>query len=102
MQFLQFLDIDRFLMLRQQSRQRTTPHQFGRESQERCKRGKSVRQRIMKSTMRRGNKRLALPEWDVQITRLRERMEVNQAELARRMECSAMTISRWRVIGRVL
>lgn len=40
-------------------------------------------------------KRTALPEWAIQITRARERMGVNQAELARRIECSAMTISRW-------
>lgn len=37
----------------------------------------------------------ALPEWATQITALREGMAINQAELARRMECSAMTISRW-------
>ena len=36
-----------------------------------------------------------LPEWAVQITALRERLEINQAEFARRMACSAMTISRW-------
>lgn len=36
-----------------------------------------------------------LPEWARQITQLRERLGINQAELARRMECSAMTISRW-------
>jgi phage repressor protein C with HTH and peptisase S24 domain len=40
-------------------------------------------------------KRAALPEWALQITRLRERIGINQAELARRLECSAMTISRW-------
>lgn len=37
----------------------------------------------------------ALPEWATQITALREHLEINQAELARRMQCSAMTISRW-------
>jgi transcriptional regulator with XRE-family HTH domain len=36
-----------------------------------------------------------LPEWATQITALREGLEINQAELARRMACSAMTISRW-------
>ncbi|HZQ94598.1 MAG TPA: XRE family transcriptional regulator [Candidatus Sulfotelmatobacter sp.] len=36
-----------------------------------------------------------LPEWARQITALREDLGINQAELARRMECSAMTISRW-------
>lgn len=41
------------------------------------------------------SKASALPEWTRQITDLRERLGINQAELARRMECSAMTISRW-------
>src|ERR1700757_1793643 len=45
--------------------------------------------------MKRKSKRIVLPEWGLQITALRERLEINQAELARRMECSAMTISRW-------
>src|ERR1041385_8493464 len=36
-----------------------------------------------------------LQEWASQITALREHLTINQAELARRMECSAMTISRW-------
>ena len=36
-----------------------------------------------------------LSEWALQITALRERLQINQAELARRMQCSAMTISRW-------
>jgi SOS-response transcriptional repressor LexA len=40
-------------------------------------------------------KRAPLRDWASQITKLRERLEINQAELARRMECSAMTISRW-------
>ena len=40
-------------------------------------------------------KRATLPEWALQITALRERLQINQAELARRMQCSAMTISRW-------
>jgi phage repressor protein C with HTH and peptisase S24 domain len=34
-------------------------------------------------------------EWAVRITALRERLGINQAELARKMECSAMTVSRW-------
>lgn len=38
---------------------------------------------------------LELPEWAFQITALRERLKINQAELARRLSCSAMTISRW-------
>lgn len=45
--------------------------------------------------MKRKSKRILLPEWGLQITALRERLGINQAELARRMECSAMTISRW-------
>ena len=45
--------------------------------------------------MKRKAKRIVLPEWGLQITALRERLGINQAELARRMECSAMTISRW-------
>lgn len=45
--------------------------------------------------MKRKSKRTFLPEWGLQITALRERLAINQAELARRMECSAMTISRW-------
>src|SRR5690349_12366275 len=45
--------------------------------------------------MVRRSKANALPEWAREITTLRERLGINQAELARRMECSAMTISRW-------
>jgi phage repressor protein C with HTH and peptisase S24 domain len=45
--------------------------------------------------MVRRSKANALPEWAREITSLRERLGINQAELARRMECSAMTISRW-------
>jgi phage repressor protein C with HTH and peptisase S24 domain len=40
-------------------------------------------------------KREAPPEWVSQITAMRDRLGINQAELARRLECSAMTISRW-------
>ncbi len=36
-----------------------------------------------------------LSDWAGQITALRQRFGINQAELARRLECSAMTISRW-------
>src|SRR5215475_6032782 len=36
-----------------------------------------------------------MPEWAIQITALRESLKINQAELARRLACSAMTISRW-------
>ena len=45
--------------------------------------------------MSRRAKRATLPEWALQITALRERLQINQAELARQMQCSAMTISRW-------
>lgn len=45
--------------------------------------------------MRKKTKGTSLPEWASQITALREDLKINQAELARRMECSAMTISRW-------
>ena len=45
--------------------------------------------------MKRKTKRESPPEWVWQITALRERIGINQAELARRLECSAMTISRW-------
>jgi len=45
--------------------------------------------------MKKRTKREAAPEWVSQITALRDRLGINQAELARRLECSAMTISRW-------
>jgi phage repressor protein C with HTH and peptisase S24 domain len=45
--------------------------------------------------MRKKGKGNSLAEWATQITALREHLKINQAELARRMECSAMTISRW-------
>lgn len=45
--------------------------------------------------MRTKSKRGSLQEWAAQITKLRERLKINQAELARCLECSAMTISRW-------
>lgn len=45
--------------------------------------------------MRKKSKGSSLPEWVTQITALREHLKINQAELARRLECSAMTISRW-------
>src|SRR5437762_9823469 len=58
--------------------------------------GGSAARGIMKSTlMKRRDKGNSLPEWATKITALREHLEINQAELARRMECSAMTISRW-------
>lgn len=45
--------------------------------------------------MKSKSKRATLQEWASQITQLRGRLKINQAELARRLECSAMTISRW-------
>src|SRR5215469_8259020 len=45
--------------------------------------------------MKRKTKREATPEWVSQITAMRDRLGINQSELARRLECSAMTISRW-------
>jgi phage repressor protein C with HTH and peptisase S24 domain len=45
--------------------------------------------------MKNKTKEGSLSDWASQITKLRERLKINQAELARRMECSAMTISRW-------
>jgi transcriptional regulator with XRE-family HTH domain len=45
--------------------------------------------------MKNRPKRHAPPEWVSQITAMRDRIGINQAELARRLECSAMTISRW-------
>jgi len=45
--------------------------------------------------MKQRAKRPSAPEWAAQITGFRERIGINQAELARRMQCSAMTISRW-------
>jgi phage repressor protein C with HTH and peptisase S24 domain len=45
--------------------------------------------------MMRKPKQVPVRDWAAQITKLRQRLEINQAELARRMECSAMTISRW-------
>jgi SOS-response transcriptional repressor LexA len=49
----------------------------------------------MVDNLKKKNKSNSLPEWATQITALREHLTINQAELARRMECSAMTISRW-------
>src|ERR1700751_1100747 len=36
-----------------------------------------------------------LPEWASRIIALRRTLKMSQGELAKRMECSAMTISRW-------
>src|SRR5579872_1128149 len=45
--------------------------------------------------MKNMSKRTTIREWALRITAMRERFAINQAELARRMDCSAMTISRW-------
>ncbi len=50
---------------------------------------------MVDSVMKKKGRANSLPEWATQITALREHLTINQAELARRMECSAMTISRW-------
>src|SRR5215469_6389977 len=57
--------------------------------------GFTQRGSIIRRQMKRKNKKDSPPEWVLQITTLRERIGINQAELARRLECSAMTISRW-------
>jgi phage repressor protein C with HTH and peptisase S24 domain len=36
-----------------------------------------------------------LPEWASRITRLRKQLGYSQGELARKLECSAMSVSRW-------
>ena len=50
---------------------------------------------MVENIMKKKGRTNSLPEWATQITALREHLTINQAELARRMECSAMTISRW-------
>lgn len=40
-------------------------------------------------------KQKATPEWAQRIASLRQQLRISQAELARRLECSAMTVSRW-------
>ena len=43
----------------------------------------------------RAGTRLARPEWAVHIERLRERLHLNQAGLARLLNVSPMAVSRW-------
>lgn len=50
---------------------------------------------MISAYMRKKRESPQMPEWATQITSLRERLDINQAELARRIRCSAMTISRW-------
>ena len=38
---------------------------------------------------------IPIPEWAARITKLRKRLKISQGELARKVECSAMTVSRW-------
>lgn len=45
--------------------------------------------------MRKREMQSALPEWATRISELRQSLNISQGELARRMECSAMTVSRW-------
>lgn len=54
-----------------------------------------IERSIIERQMTRRSQRETPPEWVSQITAMRERLGINQAELARRLECSAMTISRW-------
>jgi transcriptional regulator with XRE-family HTH domain len=46
-----------------------------------------MRKRVVKSA--------TLPDWANRIIALRGHLGINQAELARKLECSAMTVSRW-------
>lgn len=45
--------------------------------------------------MRKREKQNVLLEWATRISELREALNISQGELARRIECSAMTVSRW-------
>jgi transcriptional regulator with XRE-family HTH domain len=40
-------------------------------------------------------KQNAAPKWAEQVRHLRQRLGISQGELARRLDCSAMTVSRW-------
>src|SRR5262249_7872481 len=57
--------------------------------------GTESKREYHRAPMKKRTKREAAPEWGSQITALRDGLGINQAELARRLECSAMTISRW-------
>ena len=41
------------------------------------------------------DKHKTLPEWATRIMSLRQRLKISQGDLAKRMNCSAMTVSRW-------
>ena len=45
--------------------------------------------------MSRREKQKAVPEWASRIMSLRRSLKISQGELAKRMNCSAMTVSRW-------
>jgi SOS-response transcriptional repressor LexA len=45
--------------------------------------------------MTRKSQQRTLPEWAQRVSFLRQRLQMSQAELGRRLECSAMTVSRW-------
>lgn len=45
--------------------------------------------------MARQDKQKNTPEWATRIMTLRRRLKISQGELAKRMDCSAMTVSRW-------
>ena len=44
---------------------------------------------------KRKRKDQAPTEWAEQIRKLREKLGISQGELARKLDCSAMTVSRW-------
>ncbi len=45
--------------------------------------------------MRATAAKLARPEWAVRIEKLRDRLELSQTEFARKLDVSAMAVSRW-------
>src|SRR6202030_2284483 len=45
--------------------------------------------------VKRQSKERATREWAQQIRELRQRLRVSQGDLARSLDCSAMTVSRW-------
>src|SRR5262249_57170483 len=57
--------------------------------------GTESKREYHRAPMKKRTKREAAPEWVSQITALRDRLGITQAELARRLTCSAITIARW-------
>ncbi len=45
--------------------------------------------------MRAAAAKLARPEWAVRIEKLRDRLHLSQTEFARKLDVSAMAVSRW-------